>query len=335
MISWNDLLRQYPLPSGAADIETFEDTLSIDLPALHLAGIAARRSGDRLITGSAVDRSAESARVRAYFELMERLAIFTAEDRGAEHDFVILDRQGRPNGRTTKLPRFDDSDPTWKWSRSNGIAAHTDLASAIRAAEHEVFERDQILRSWFGEIAPRRLNASLEIESWASYRFEAFAFSSPNAPIQIVGAFGFPGSLTQPVVFGFGASEDLITSINKAQKESLQRMAFLWDEPLPENDPPLAGTPDFHMDWFRRPNQRYRLERWLAGDIDSRRMRDLPTTPSLFAGEGFIDLSPPHLEGKVFVVQACIPEKKRLFFGIDPTWPKQVPNWEDWIHPIA
>ncbi len=335
MIAWKDLLQQYPLPPGSAEIETFEDVLNIDLPALHLAGIAAKRADGRLLTGSAVDLSREAARVRAYFELLERLAIFEADDRGPQHSFRVLDRGGNASDQRTTLPPFDDSDPHWRWSRSNGIAAHTDLVSAIRGAEFEIWERDQVLRSWFGEIAPRRLNTPLKIESWGGYRFEAFAFSAPESPVFVGGVFGFPNSRNQPVVFGFSAASDLETSLAKAQKEALQRMAFLWDEPLPENDPPVTGTPDFHMDWFRRPDQRYRIERWLAGDRTSQEVRPLPSSAPILSGEGFIDLSPTHLEGKVFVVQASIPEKKRLFFGMDPSWSRSTPGWEEWIHPIA
>lgn len=336
MNQWKPLENNFPLPEGTSILDRFDDVLEEDSPSLHLAGISAQRSDGKVLTGSAVDRTPEQARVRAYFELLERVAIFEAEDRGPNHEFDILDRQGRPTGQKAKLPPLSQIHPTWRWSRSNGIAAHTNAVQAIHSAEYELLERDHILRSWFCSLKPRPAVQPLEIVTWGGYCFETFEFTPENQAISVSGVFGFHPDLNQSVVFGFGAGRSPQESTHKAQKEALQRMAFLWGEPLPETNTPLDGSPDFHLDWFRRPHQRQRIERWLSGNAPDLSIKNLPHYPHPLSHEGYIDLSMPHLAHRVTVVQAVAPDKMQLFFGFDSEWlTDRGADPDAWIHPIA
>jgi hypothetical protein len=145
----------------------------------------------------------------------------------------------------------------------------------------------------------------------------------------------FPHTPAHPLVYGFAAATQATHALARAETEALQRLAFLWGEPLPERAPEPAPLPDYHQDYYLYPPNHAHIVRWLEGghDLEAREPRSSRRLagPSIYDGERtqFIDLTPEPLRGKLAVAKAISSHARRLRFGAPHARDEGVP------HPIV
>jgi hypothetical protein len=158
-------------------------------------------------------------------------------------------------------------------SRSNGVAFHNDLALAQKAAMVELVERDAVLRCWLGQAGAKIdykamgdwLTSFAAPSVWEErYRLVVAQIESQVPNMKVSFACGFPRDPKTPIFYGFGCSEgSTIEATNKAIAEAEQRLAFLWDQEIPEQSPEISGTPDFHQEFYLNPANHKHLMQWL------------------------------------------------------------------------
>lgn len=290
MQALKELIRRFPLPAPWCVAEPFIERLQIAQLTLHLIGLTAEGKKGSVVA-SAVSTE-EFPWGRAYFELLERVAIVESSLGDAE------DPQ-----RTQGF---------WSFSRSNGVAAHTELELAKASARYELIERNQILRSWFGQITPQLFSSSPagDLHSLSQYyEFESYDFGA-----SVVGIFGFPRTREYPLVQGYGARECLESSVRHATAELLQRLGFLWGESVPDRIPEFSPSADFHLEYFLTQEGENRLRRWLSGEhaglFNVYQLNDECEAPF------FEDLTPQSLKASLYVVRAHSNHLMPLTFGM-------------------
>jgi hypothetical protein len=331
------LASAYPLPKGWSEPALVEDLVVADGVDLRRAGLASTGPNDEEVVGSAADVST-SPLDRAYFELIERISTVEAI-RLAPASFDLRTLDGSVAGCRAAADVFGESDEParWRYARSNGVAVHADWRSASLRALWELCERDRVLRSWYGEVAPHRLPLAIDSTPLArarSYEWVACAFpetgGSPfSRDVHVCGVFGLPKT-EAPFVFGYGARESLEEARLAALREATQLLAFLWGEELPKSEPPFAPTPMYHLESFQRLERQASVRRWLEG------AHTLHRSPAPAAARDseirFVDLTPPWLHG-LRVSKAVCAAAVPLVFGQDPMC-AHLPA-ELRVHPIA
>lgn len=328
-----------PLPDGWSDLEVVSDTFVADNVELRRAGAASRSPAGEEITGSAAERDV-SPLARAGYELLERAGTLSALATGGA--FPTRTRDGAGVGIVSCEASFPSSDAhdRWRFSRSNGVALHTDWPSAARHALEELVERDRVLRSWYGEIRPEPLSVDWSTTPLApsrSYDWRAVEFaplpSGWMSDIQVVSVFGFPRTVEAPLVFGHGARSTTTLAFDAALREAMQILSFLWGEPIVDVLPALAPTAAYHLDHWQVRAQHGALRRWLDGD----HMRHNPRRPAALEQGGdvtFVDLTPPWLRASGYhLAKAQSGRAMPLAFG-DAPFAGHLPR-ELRIHPIA
>jgi hypothetical protein len=194
------------------------------------------------------------------------------------------------------------------------------------------------LRSWFGQIAPQRipLDAGMihpDLERY--YRFEAYAIGAPIALQGIgmahtVAVMGLPRGAGAPPIHGFAARATLADAKAAALRECLQRLSFLWGEPLPEEAPHFCASPDYHQEYFLTQEGSRRLLEWLEGGHQRFGQGEAPESVAL----QFLDITPKHLSPRLCVVKALSADCLALTFGANPDLgPKGFPE-DRRIHPV-
>lgn len=305
------------LPEGWSTPERVEDVIDADGLRLHRVGWCARSAGGEAV-GSAA-HWAESPVDRAYFELLERVAVLDAVRSGAPEDAFPT-----------------SSDPArWTYARSNGVALHTDWKTACTRAAQELAERDRLQRAWLGEIDPVPVPFDVVASPFAptcSYEWRAYAFPSSAddrfaRDVHVMGIFGFP-TRPAPLVFGYGARLHADEALLAATREAAQVLAFLWGEPLPDRLPEPAPTPMAHLERFQHPEQHRLLRRWLDGDHRRHRRARRPAEETV----RFVDLTPPWLAGRAHVVKALCASAVPLTFGRSPVFAHLPAELQ--VHPI-
>jgi hypothetical protein len=290
-----------------------------------MVGLAAEGPGQQTATGSAAE-VARPPLLRAYFELLERVSILEAR-RSAEslqvRDLAGTAYQTRASDRV--FPP-DACPERQRLSLSNGVALHRSWREACQAALAELVERDRVLRSFAGELPPTRIDCSPGVLADAAaphYEIQAFELGSDDgtSPLRFQTAMLFllPRSPQLPLVFGFGSAQQREAALNKAEREALQRLAFVWGEPLPQAPVSPSPTPEYHHDFYLCPANHVHLRAWLEG---RRRSSHRAQARACFDGAGarFLDLTPPALQGKLAVAKAISPSARRLRFG-QPAYP--------------
>lgn len=321
------LLDRYPLGSEIVLQDPFIDTLELEGHILGMVGLAAEFEG-KLVTGSAANLG-EPPIERAYYEFLERLAIALAHaDRSPK---ACVDT----TGRTCDPVAFDevfppDPTPEQKLSVSNGVALHSERQKAATAALHELAERDRVLRSFYGEGAPVELPRHLLgpiVGFGARYEVSAYRFGREDEEPCIAAVFGFPRKADTPLIYGFGGGADLQAALGAAERECLQRLAFLWGEEIPKAPPFPSPTPDYHQEAYLWPGSHAALRDWLwygHGQLEPAR----PPLNSRLAR--LVDLTPEFLRGRLHVMRALVPGAMPLCFGLDRSLPEPLR-----VHPIA
>lgn len=322
------LFDKYPLPAGFALADTFVDQVTVGGLQLSLAGLAAR-GANGLATGSAASR-AESPHERAFFELHERCALL--EVRQHKPSLPLCTRAGEARGVAGYGEIFPESDnPEQAFSLSNGVAIGPSFEFACERAVRELVERDGVLGSWYGlddllvEPCPDDEAASALAE-WYDFQFRTVARSG----YQVGLALGLPKSDQAPLLLGFAARRTPQQAVGAALDEALQRLGFLWGEPLPNQEPEFSPTASYHQECSLLPAARAQIKRWFNGEHRSHR----GVVERGAEGEAlFADLTPAHLEGSLWVIKALQPAALPLVFGRG--YPNSNVPEPLLVHPIA
>lgn len=303
-ISLNEIL----LPECYSGFEVYQSTLDLGPSPTHLCGVAITVLGGPQITASAAGLSSSEALLRATWELLERISIY-------EH--------------LSKNPPADSGD-RWALSRSSGVALYSDTEGAEARARLELLERHYVLKHWFLALAPQRL-------PWAApvirgYRLEAFVFH--DSPF-VVGVFAFPLSPTNPFVYGFASHGGKAEAHEKAYLETLQRLGFLYDEPIPQEPPDFEPSALYHQEFYLCPENRKVVIDWLAGELCATGshlvIREYNEDQAVIE---YLDITPDYFGERAVVVKATSPAHIPLVFGRSPQWDSLLPKQLQ-IHPIA
>ena len=316
--SLHELQQRFPLPPGWTFQESFMQEASVGSLTLFMVGLVAA-SADRNAMGSSTQADGYPVN-RAYFELLERISIYEANQ--PDRVLEVRDERGRILGERPAARVFPrDVSEHLRLSLSNGVALHATWRDACRSALHELIERDRILRSFAGEFAPVRVDMlPSELASATAQQFETVAYEigqrDPAPKHRTALWFMMPQQIELPMTYGFGTAETISDALARAEREAMQRLAFLWGEDLPNQQVEPAPTPDFHQEYYLYPPNHARLTEWLAGQVKPRHtsQRSLP----LFDGTPvtYIDLTPAALRGKLAVAKAISPSARKLRFGV-------------------
>jgi len=326
--------------------------------SLYMVGVVARRrantaSGANAASGANVTRQADTASPsvalgsacacetypvdRAYFELLERISVLEARHSSTPLCVRALDGTELSQRDSLRVFPRDLQPERQRLALSNGVALHTTWADACAAALSELVERDRVLRAWQGQCAKTAVStdgslAAARLQSHYSVR--AYELGTPDSADsadsavaadgaqaqarRVVGFFLFPHAPDHPFVYGFAAATQLANALARAETEALQRLAFLWGEPLPQHTPKPTPAPDYHQDYYLYPPNHAHILRWLEGDhaLEPRRSRQRANA-AIYDGEctQFIDLTPESLRGRLSVAKAVSTHARRLRFG--------------------
>lgn len=331
----DDLSTRYPLPIDRAEVETFSDVAVVSGVSIHLAGFAATIEGE-CVTGSAAALE-EVPFFRAYMELVERLSILVSM---RENQAIALrSADGARLGLVPSSYVFPASiEPDrWQWSRSNGVAVAGSWRKAANRARWELIERDRVLRSFYGEISPRRLAEFEQSPAGLGeqYDFQAYAFDTQfQGGSHAVGVFAVPRG-DCALTYGFAARSTIADAATAAGNECMQRLGFLFGEAIPSESPSPAPTPDFHQEHFLFPGNHAVLRSWLRGEHERFRGCMNPAYVPAPEEPRYADLTPPALEGRLFVARALPCGHVPLAFGVGvPMLAGSAPA-NVAVHPIA
>lgn len=323
---FEELQQIYPLSNKWGKIELFSETVIIEKHALDLIGLSVTNSEQMEVTASAGDwqqkiDNDETLISRAYYELLERTSICEAMNDNILSQYFPQRQQ-----------------PTdWQYAKSNGVAAGANFEFAKNAAYAELFERDAILRSWYGATVIQSVSIDKLSDSPLCFipktqvKFYQF-FSEPN--LHVIAAFLFSENVEIPTTFGFAAHTSFTKAIDKAAQECSQRLGFLYGEPPVEDYPEFSATPSYHQDYFLRFKSHALLKEWLNNE-HYKQCHSEQQLPTLSTKTTYIDITPRHLKNQLHIIKAvndtCLP----LIFGL--THQFAPPNFsKEWlIHPIA
>lgn len=325
------------LPEGWTLAERVDDTIDAGGLFIRRVGLCAiSKQGQATGAAAAVT---EDPTQRATFELLERIAL-TESARSSGNMFRLRSSSGSVLGTARLEDVFPPSDQPdrWAFAKSNGVSLNVGWTEACAGAASELVERDRVMRAWLGETVPVRIDGEIDPASLSgtrAYDWRAYLFPAPEATalggdIEVVGVFGFPRSADRPLVFGYGARAIRADAAAAAQREALQLLAFLWDEPLPDRLPDPLPAPMTHLETYQVRERREVLRRWLdEGHAAHRRPR-----PALDADGTirFADLTPAWLDGRLHVAKALCPAAIPLIVGLSPHL-AHLPS-ELRIHPI-
>lgn len=331
---------KFPLPAKWSLPERFEEAVQVGGVLVHTCGFAIRHESGVLVTGSAA-AIGEAPMARAYFELLERAAIVEC-DLSGEIAMPLYDLERRQQATCAKSLAFPRSaqPELWVYAKSNGAATQTTWEDACRAAACELVERDVVLRSWYGQLPVERLrDAPLQSAAVFAEHYDVDAYLLGTSTVvglegdvKTVAVVAVPRNpAAHPLALGTGAGSTLREAVSKAEQECVQKIGFLWGQPLEDGEVPFTPTAEFHLDYFLRPRHHRLIAEWLAGRVATDRAV-APLPPRRCA---FVDLTPTHLRGSIYVVKACCPDTLPLIFGraTMPPFSSAAPDRQ--IHPIA
>lgn len=319
--------------------DVFEECVKIGGLSLYLFGLVAHGKENEQVTGSAVDLY-HYPKERAFFELVERAA--TLDAIRSKRRFSSI-RKGLQQSRVAdELFPVSDDPKKWVYSKSNGIAIHTDFSKACSSAELELIERDRILRSWYGETLPS-VKGGASCFEWQSslskyYDFQAYFFLDSSHDVKlgphVAGVFGFPKNKKNfPFIHGFGACTTQSGALTHASGECLQRLGFLYGEEAPTDLSEYHPSAELHLNYVLMHQGEEAIQEWLAGSYY--RPHEVQRSKKLQQILLF-DLTPQNLKGKVSLIKAVSDQHIPLVFGRGHPRYKSIPlNSGQFIHPIA
>lgn len=286
-----------------------EEVETIDLGKVHasVAGIAVSFSKDDIVFGSSLSFEADAFELAA-FELLER--------------FVI----------TRDKPKIDMLEAKYIYSLSNGVAIHRSTALAQEAAELELLERNEVLRSWYLNAPSRRLNSTSFASDFkfleADYEISFYDFSN-HPGVSVVGVFAFPFKRDKPFLSGYGAGRNIQSAFEKSKKEFFARFTFLRGVNL-EEDVSFAPSAEFHQDYYLAPEKNKIIQNWLQESSESK------VNPDVYLGRNltFQSLTPESWSKDFSISKALSEDVIPLFFGYLPQHTFNFTHRCDIPHPI-
>lgn len=321
----------------------FEQLVNIGELDIYLSGVVANHSFFGEVVGSSANFGYYPLE-EAWYELVERVSVLEAMNRS---DFIL---RSSANFRQTGIveqrvvfppPGVVEQDgvqvTAFQYAKSNGVALYSSWSEACRRASLELVERHLVLASWVGGTITHTFPAE-STRLWSLTRFydvTGIAFGSQaiagsERPVIVSGYMLLPKSNSSPLVFGFGAGFTREESLAKAERETIQRLGFLWGEEIPSSDPEFQASHLYHQDYYLQPERRKVLEGWIAGKHHQKNSFAMPAVLSI----EYADLSSPG-RPELFVAKAMAREAIPLVFG---KWRERefshVPD-EHLIHPIA
>lgn len=326
----------FDLPAGWAAAELHQGSTRIDGLDLAYAGWVTTRDTGEEAHGAAIGEVSMAIEYAGY-ELLERCALVEAAR--ATHSFSVKTASGVrcpsvPHQGVFPLSRRPE---LWNYSRSNAAAFGFDWAGACQRARWERIERDTILRSWHHRDVRM---VALPVHSHAlkvltsSFEISIYEFLREGDPsgVRVVGVFLLPQSPTAlpRICYGFAARDTLVAAMGSAEREALQRLAFLWGEDVDAN-PVFRPDADYHQEVFLDEAGRSRIGEWLGSAQSS--PFSWADERSL-AEERFADLSPPDAAGSYFVVRS-LEARYPLYFGRPEAADLNWINPDLVLHPIA
>lgn len=307
-------------------IDRFQETITVDRYSIHLSGMAAENEHGVVLSGSA--GGDDQTEIRAYFELLERIAVYEAQSKKAS--LFLKDRSEKiicPM-KTSDI-FFQSNNPMWRYALSNGVAIHQTYAQAAEHAEKELLERDAILASWYGLTKPQKLQ--IDKGPFAeSYQFELYSFDTKNNFFTTM-TMAKPLKANIPLLYGFGCDRSLEAAQKKSTEELIQRIGFLYHEAR-EVDLPFSPTAFYLQEFYLNPDNHPRLEKWLAGEHYTKvfEAQQFATRAEIC----FLDLTSNELENSV-VLKAISEQTIPVIYGKDyPLFGQKLAE-EFYFHPVV
>ncbi|MCY4644234.1 MAG: YcaO-like family protein [Bacteriovoracales bacterium] len=285
----------FPLPHNWALKERISDSICILGKTFYRNGLFAV-SGDKIALGSV--GGIRSRADLAYYELLERIYL---------QEFF------------PRTPVAPEDRKHYAYALSNGAAIHTHEDQAVQNARLELIERDRILRSWYGEYAPKVYFYRQRHWDFLKplYSMQMAEFSNPDDAlddISVIGLFCFPRKRENLFFHAFGADLEREKAISKAERELSQRISFLWDEGVDEMLPFSPG-PAYHQEFYLSSRHSGIIKDWLDG-----KHGDYWPRYNSFIGKARSDLEIVQKkiffgEGNYFLVKARGGNRVPLYFG--------------------
>ncbi len=335
------LLREHAPALLRGNLQVDCDRFEQEDLCLDVVGITLNAPGLGNVFSSAAGSSLTPE--RATFELIEKAAVLAAEQRRHPPGYPAQCWRGNlsaladveiPSARLFPRPNPESG---WVLARSNGVAAHTDKKTARDSAALELIERDEFLRAWFGRVSPGPYTPpDLPIPKAVSSRYDV-SFHVLGA--HTVAVFGFSRRGDLPLFMGLGAAFRLQDAARKALDEAIQRMAFLWEVPLP-TEPPSSPKPsiELHMDYYLWPGSHDGLRDWLQGASEDSPFQLPPCANESGEDIHLVEITPDP-QAKYFVFKAVSDVRLPLAFGLgNPAVRARSDRRVDrkhWIHPIS
>lgn len=221
---------------------------------------------------------------------------------------------------------------TFKWSISNGIAIHSSSHEAHHNAFYELFERNEILKSWFYNTPIKHLSCDLSDlgqEILNHFEFLVADFSTHEHK-HVIGLFAFPKSEDLNLVYGFGSGDDLNQTILKAKKEFMTRFGFLWGESATDVGVEI-NTPAFHQEFYLKKENWGHIREWLF------ELKYPKKTHSGFQINDvkYVNITPASWTPDFTVMKAVSDDSLSLFFGFPDQQIFDFPFRCDIPHPIV
>jgi hypothetical protein len=290
-------------------MQEFKDSISIFGKTVYRVGLS-DSCGELEVTGSAAYFEQSDCQMRAQGELNERL--------------VIVKTKLSQNSKTIEEAQ------DFRWSHSNGIASHFDLNLAQKNALNELIERDLLLKSWAGQLQVSLVgSADLSDIVFLNDSYDIHAYNLKNCLCLLV---GWPKNEALPFLMSHAVHQDFNVAVIKAKKELIQRLAFLWEEALPQDDLTTMANPEFHLNWSLLTRNQKEISSWLNQQAFSQTSLDWG---AIKAQTAFCVLQ-ESADNKPWVVEAQNSNLWKLHFGNWPAFMKhelRAPGRD--IHPFA
>ncbi|OFZ82042.1 MAG: hypothetical protein A2583_15810 [Bdellovibrionales bacterium RIFOXYD1_FULL_53_11] len=299
--------------------EEFRQEVDVLGIKLFLSGFSSSNGAMELVGSSAgMDRHEPE---RSAFELLERITTVEAEESG--------------------LIAFDKLDGICRYSKSNGIAIHTDKNTALQKSYFEVVERDRVLRSWFGDIANPvvlrscpdvRLLGRLEpLAAVFDLRVFEFVENLSRSKTFVHGFFGLPKNDNAACFFGFGADSEESASIAKAVGEGLQRLGFTWGEKADFDPAAFKPTAIDHLLYYHDPARNGLIRRWCSNG-NGRYLKFIPHEPPRCVWN---NIALKSMQDRIYAYQCKSDDLLPLTFGFDHPYARGLVPDEIRVHPLA
>ena len=337
-------VKSLPNQDGWKMEKPFIEKLSLGKIESYMVGLQATHPMLGDVTASAVAQD-QPPEEKAWFELMERIGIVRAMASDAV-DLKVKPFSGDEISYLSKsivFPSLIQPETTdFQHSKSNGIALHNTWENACRHAAYEAIERHFVLSTWLGTRRPRILKkAEPKFESLSGmYEVCQVEFGSTQVPsirerVYSCGVFLLPRMFSSkkkvPFVFGCGGHGSLKEALDKAEREALQRLSFLWGEDIPMEEPSFSPDPLYHQELYLWPKKHQMIKDWIQG-------RYFEEDTSIDDGEidlAFVDLSEYSLNDEHFIAKAFSEKIIPLVFGKPEIGPFKGLDTARKVHPIA